>query len=88
MTEWEVVGVIAALVAFAISIGTPIIRLNTSITRLIDRLNNLDESMDELTVRNHKSHERIWQHNDEQDDKLNDHETRITILERREENEK
>ena len=46
MTEWEVFGVIAALVAFAISIGTPIVKLNTSITRLIDRLNMLDEGME------------------------------------------
>ena len=43
VTEWEVFGVIVALVAFAISIGTPIVKLNTSITRLIDRLNMLDE---------------------------------------------
>lgn len=84
MTEWEVFGVIVALTAFAISIGTPIIKLNTSITRLIERLNMLDEGMDELTEKNHKSHERIWVHNEEQDNKLNDHETRITILEKKE----
>ncbi|WP_418435018.1 hypothetical protein [Blautia sp.] len=84
VTEWEVFGVIVALVAFAISIGTPIVKLNTSITRLIDRLNMLDEGMDELTARNSKSHERLWKHNEEQDDKLHDHETRITILEKKE----
>lgn len=84
VTEWGVFGVIVALTAFAISIGTPIIKLNTSITRLIDRLNMLDEGMDELTEKNHKSHERIWVHNEEQDNKLNDHETRIQILERKE----
>lgn len=83
MTQWEVFGVIVALVGFAISIGTPVIKLNTSITRLIDRLNTLDEGLDELTARNSKSHERIWKHNEEQDDKLNDHETRITILEKK-----
>lgn len=84
VTEWEVFGVIVALTAFAISICTPIIKLNTSITRLIERLNMLDEGMDELTEKNHKSHERIWVHNEEQDEKLNDHETRITILEKKE----
>ena len=84
VTEWEVFGVIVALVAFAISIGTPIVKLNTSITRLMDRLNMLDEGMDELTARNSKSHERLWKHNEEQDDKLHDHETRITILEKKE----
>lgn len=84
MTEWEVFGVIVALTAFAISIGTPIIKLNTSITRLIDRLNMLDEGMDELTEKNQKSHGRMWDHMEEQDGKLNDHEMRITILEEKE----
>lgn len=84
MTEWEVYLVIVSLVGFAIAVGTPIIKLNTSITRLIDRLNNLDESMDELTVRNSKSHERLWKHNEEQDKQLNEHEKRITVLEEKE----
>lgn len=81
MTQWEVYLVIVSLVGFAIAIGTPIIKLNTSITRLIDRLENLDKGLEELDAKNHKSHERIWQHNDEQDGKLEDHEKRIIKLE-------
>ena len=84
MTEWEVFGVIVALITFAIAVGTPIIKLNTSITRLIDRLNNLDEGLDELTTKNSKSHERLWGHNEEQDKKLEDHEKRIYRLEGKE----
>lgn len=82
MTEWEVVGVIAAMLTFAIAVGAPVIKLNTSIVRLIERLNKMDENLDGLTERNHKSHERIWQHNDEQDEKISNHETRISILEK------
>lgn len=52
MTEWGVFGVITALAAFGVSIVTPIIKLNTSIVRLIDRLNRLDEGVDELTEKN------------------------------------
>lgn len=85
MTEWEVFGVIVALVAFAISIGTPIVKLNTSITRLIDRLNSLDGDMEELTVKNSKSHERLWKHNEKQDKRIEEHEVRISVLERKEE---
>lgn len=81
MTQWEVFGVLAALVTFALAIGTPIIKLNTSITRLIDRLNNLDEGLEELTTKNSKSHERLWKHNEEQDKAIQEHETRITLLE-------
>lgn len=84
MTEWEVYLVIVSLVGFAIAVGTPIIKLNTSITRLIDRLNNLDESMDELTVKNSKSHERLWNHNEKQDELIKDHEKRIIVLEEKE----
>ena len=32
---------------------------------------------------NTEGHRRLWKHNDEQDATLNDHETRITILERK-----
>lgn len=85
MTEWEVFGVIVALIGFVIAIGTPILKLNTSITKLIARIGALDENIDELTERNRKSHERIWEHNDKQDEKLNNHETRIAILEKKEE---
>jgi hypothetical protein len=81
VTQWEVFGVLAALVTFALAIGTPIIKLNTSITRLIDRLNNLDEGLEELTTKNSKSHERLWKHNEEQDKAIQEHETRITLLE-------
>ena len=82
MTQWEVYLVIVSLVGFAIAVGTPIIKLNTSITKLIERLNGLDEGLDELTVRNSKSHERLWKHNEKQDTKIEDHEKRITILEK------
>ena len=84
VTEWEVYLVIVSLVGFAIAVGTPIIKLNTSITRLIDRLNNLDESMDELTVKNSKSHERLWNHNEKQDELIKDHGKRIIVLEEKE----
>ena len=84
VTPWEVFGVIVTLVGFAIAIGTPIIKLNTSMTKLIEGLGNLREWLDELTEKNSKSHERIWKHNDEQDEKIGNHETRITLLEEKE----
>ena len=83
MTEWEAFGVIVTLVGFGIAVGTPILKLNTSITKLITRISALDGNIDELTERNRKSHERIWEHNDKQDEKISDHETRITILEKK-----
>lgn len=81
MNEWGVFGVIVALVGFVVAVGTPVIKLNTTITKLIERLNNFGDGLEELTAKNTKSHERIWKHNDDQDEKINDHETRIRVLE-------
>ena len=37
--------------------------------------------MNTLTANNTESHRRIWAHNDEQDEKLENHEKRITKIE-------
>lgn len=84
MTEWEVVGIIIALVGFAIAVGTPVIKLNTSITKLIFHIDSLDQGLEKLETKNHESHGRLWKHNEEQDKELDDHEKRIIILEEKE----
>ena len=81
MTQWDVVTVIIAIVGLALSVGAPIIKLNTSITKLTTKMDGMEEGIDELTARNSKSHERIWKHNEEQDKQIADHEKRIVILE-------
>lgn len=84
MSEWEIFGVITSLIGFAIAIGTPVIKLNTSITKLIFHIDSLDKGLESLEIKNHKSHERIWQHNESQNKVLDDHEKRIIILEEKE----
>ena len=90
MNEWGVVLVIIALVGLATTVGGPVIKLNTSITKLIAGLEGLKEDLgklgndvSELDVKNHESHRRIWNHNDEQDQQINDHEIRIQVLEKK-----
>ena len=39
--------------------------------------------MEDQRERSHEAHKRLWDKNDEQDRTLNDHETRITTLERK-----
>lgn len=82
MSEWEVVGVIVALLGLIAAIAGPLIKLNTSITTLTVTLKGLNDDIDDLTVKNTKSHQRLWDHNEEQDKKLNDHEMRLTIVEK------
>lgn len=82
LKEWDVVMVIIALVGLAVAIGAPVLKLNTSITRLIVKLNNLDEGLDELTERNRESHKRIYGRLEGHDKELSEHNLRIFALEK------
>mgnify|MGYP005767060839 FL=1 len=86
--QWEVVGVIVTLVGLAAAVGGPVLKLNGSITRLTTllqaiehRLDTLEQGAKEQRTHAAESHRRIWNHNDEQDARLEDHEKRITLLE-------
>ncbi len=84
MTEWGVITVIAALVALGAAICGPIIKLNTSITKLTATMEAVGERLNRLDEDNHNSHKRLWDKNEEQDNRLGDHETRIHLLEKKE----
>lgn len=81
--EWTVVGVIVTLVGLAASIVAPIIKLTKTITQLTVVMDGLRETVEANRKDNKASHERIWDHNKEQDDTISNHETRITVLEQR-----
>lgn len=83
MNEWGVVGVLIALVGFGVTVVKPLLALNTSIVKLTTRIDLMTDSLDEISTKNEKSHDRIWRHNDEQDATIDDHEHRITVLEQR-----
>lgn len=81
MTEWTVIGVLIALVGLIGAVVGPVVKLNTSITRLAVTMDGMDASLKELTDKNTKSHQRLWDKNDQQDKQLADHEYRIKTLE-------
>lgn len=85
MTEYGVVVIVVAMLTTAITIGAPVIKLNTAITRLIVKLDSLGGDLDALEKHNHESHRRLWDKNDEQDEKLADHETRLQVIEKEKE---
>lgn len=68
--EWIVVTVIIALVGLFMTVGKPVITLNSSITHLQDAIDELRGDIKVLTGRT-----------DSQEERLQDHETRISILE-------
>lgn len=86
MERYDVIIIIVGLITTALTIGAPVIKLNTAITRLIVKLDSLGKDMDDLELHNHESHKRLWDHNDEQDEKLADHETRLSVIEKKERN--
>lgn len=83
MTEWGVFGVIVALVGFAAAIVTPIIKLNTNITRLTVTIENILREQESAKSANGKSHDRIWKELEEHGGQLGEHENRITKIEER-----
>lgn len=82
MTEWTVCGIIAALVSFLSAVAVPMIKLTRAITALDATVKHTAAQLNELKTDNTSSHRQLWEKNGEQDKRLTDHETRITVLER------
>ena len=72
--DWTVIAGVAALVGLIGGIVAPMLKLNTSITQLTVVVNGLAKNFEKLTDKNDCAHEKI-------NDKLEDHETRIFIIE-------
>lgn len=90
MTEWQVVGIIVVLVGLVSSIIAPIIKLNGTITRLsmmieqsIKRMDALEKTAGEIQQHSVESHRRIHDRIDRNEERLHDHDKRITSLEER-----
>lgn len=81
MTEWGVFLVIVAVVGFLVTIITPITKLTQSITKLTVVVDKLCKDMDSHKKQSIESHDKLWAHNDRQDERINDHETRLRLLE-------
>lgn len=83
MTEWQVVGVIVVLAGLAASVINPAVSLNASITRLNGICASLEKSVVELTQKNSQAHDRLWRRADEHEARLQRHDTRLTVLEKK-----
>lgn len=86
--EWVVVTVIIALAGLFATVGKPVINLNSNIVKLncsVEALTKHQQEQDkQLAAQAEKAsdaHNKIWAHEKEQDNKLNDHEARIQGLE-------
>lgn len=79
--EWTTVTVIIALVGLGAAVIKPIVSLTQSITKLTVVVERLERELDEQSEHSRESHKRLWDHNEEQDNRLDDHERRIHDIE-------
>lgn len=84
MTEWGVVLVIATVGGFLAGVIAPIAKLTQAITKLTVVVERLSNDMQELKKKGDDRNDELWSHNDTQDAKLADHETRLQLLEKAE----
>lgn len=85
MSEWDVFVAVSGILAFCVTVYKICVvfnNLNTSVQVLIGEAKRLSDEMRETREDNKESHRRIWAHNDLQDKQLNDHEKRISIIEK------
>ena len=79
--EWTTVTVIIALAGLGAAVIKPIVSLTQSITKLTVVVERLERELDEQSEHSRESHKRLWDHNEEQDNRLDDHERRIHDME-------
>ena len=84
MNEWAVFGVLVTIAGFLAVIVPPLVKLCGSITKMTTVVDNLEKEVNAQRKQNKVSIDKLWAHNEEQDDKLCDHETRLQLLEKEE----
>lgn len=80
MTEWGVVGVIIALVTFAIAVGAPVLKLNKSINVLTVNVETLRDLLEELKHDNRRAHQDLQEQIDEHTEKISDIRETVAVL--------
>lgn len=80
MDEWVIFKDIVVIVGLIITVTTPLLKLNTSITQLKALLDSVANQVQENDKSNSANHKRLWEHNTEQDEILQNHEMRLHDL--------
>lgn len=80
MTDWDIVKDIVVLAGLIMTVTTPLLKLNTSITQLKEMLDSVAKQVQENDKSNSASHKRLWERNEEQDETLQRHEQRLHDL--------
>jgi len=80
MTEWGVFGVITAIVVFGVCIGTPLLKLNSTITKLSTVLDIFQKQVCDDKAINAQEHIAIWDECEKYGEKISEHDTAIALI--------
>ncbi len=80
MDEWVIFKDVVVIVGLIVTVTTPLLKLNTSITQLKSLLDSVVKQVQDNDRSNSTSHKRLWEHNEEQDEILHNHEMRLHDL--------
>lgn len=80
MTEWEVVGIIIALVSFALAVGAPVLKLNKSINVLTINVETLKDLLEEFKKDNRRAHQDLQDQIDGHSEKISDIKETVAVL--------
>ena len=87
MSTNEMIGLIVvslgSIIGLAFTVAKPILDVTKTMTTLNESIKNLTDKFSVFEISNLEAHKRIWNHNDEQDEQLQDHEIRIKLMEDR-----
>lgn len=91
MTEWNIVTVVVVIVGLIGTVAAPLVKNTRAMTQLSSEIKNLiyrieqnEKETDELKVKASSRHKQIFERLDEQGEKINNHEGRISALEHKE----
>lgn len=74
---------LGTILGVGVSVVKPILLVVKTMTELNESIKTLTDKVNVFETSNDNAHRRIWKHNDEQDEILQDHEKRIFIMENR-----
>ena len=83
MSEWTIVTVIATLIGLLAAVLRPLLNLNGTITRLTEIVKELEKDISGFDTKNVQAHGKIWERVNEHKETINNHETRLVVIENR-----
>lgn len=75
--SWTIVLALGTLVGLFLTVGRPIIKLNSILTELITRMKNAETDIKDFSLKNHESHRRIHKRIDDVDNRVDSMEKEV-----------